>query len=80
MLTDTACSYGALMLSVVFRKGAWQWHLNKRLCVYAASVQLVAKQTLNAVFTFCLFFFVKAKKTSSDFFALVKPGTNVGIS
>ena len=53
----------------------------KLLCVYATSVQLVAKQTLNAVFTFCLFFFCKSKKkTSSDFFALAKPGTNVGMS
>ena len=80
VFTDTAHSYGALMLSVVFCKGAWQWHLNCSVCMLPLYCLLQNKRW--RLFShFAFFFFCKSKKkTSSDFFALAKPGTNVGMS
>lgn len=47
------------------------------LQVHGVSRWLTAKQTMNAVFAF--FFFLK-RKSLSDFFWIVKMGTNVGLS
>ena len=78
--TDTAHSCGALTLSVVLCKGAWQCHFHGSACMLLL-FQLAAKQNAECSFHILPFlFFCKNKKSSSDFFPLAKTGTNIGIS